>query len=184
VNEGAGLSTVTAAISDYSFGAMRRGEMVWNDLEHSQLPSGKLAIRKLALLTDGGEGAECFALRDSFQAEIECVQSLPLGKCEFLLNIMQASGRELLTTRYTFNFSAKIGVRVHKLTCKIPQGLINVGTYCMSIALIDPDNSEDFRVLTEGIFFDIIAGDAKIPMNTIFAEYPINLDLAWSKEVV
>ncbi len=182
LNEGAGLSAVTAAISDYSFGAMRRGEQVWDNLEYSQLPSGKLAIRKLALLTERGEGAERFALSEPFQVGIECVQSLPLEKCEFLLCILLASGRELLTTRCAFDFSGHKGVHVHKLSCNIPQGLLNVGTYRMSFAFVDPENGEDCRVLTEGIGFDIVAGDTGEPVNALFAESPINLVLAWSKE--
>lgn len=182
LNEGAGLSTVTAAISDYSFGTMRRGEMVWDDLEHSQLPSGKLAIRKLALLTDGGEGAESFRSSEPFQVIIECVQSLPLGKCEFLLTVLLASGRELLTTRCEFDFAGNNGVQVHKMTCSIPPGLFNVGAYRLSLAIIDPESDSDSRVLRDGVGFEIVGAGAPRAANTFFAESPINLRLAWSKD--
>lgn len=182
VNEGAGLSSVTAAISDYSFGAMRRGEMVWNDLDQSQLPSGKLAIRKLALLTDGGEGSERFRSSEPFQVIMECVQYMPLGKCEFLLNVLLASGRELLTTRCEFDFAGNDGVQVHKITCSIPSGLFNVGAYRLSLAIIDPESDGDSRVLRDGVGFEIVGAEASKPANTFFAESPINLRLAWSKD--
>lgn len=182
LREGAGLSTVTAAISDYSFGSIRKGARVWENLEHSQLPSGKLAIRKLVLRTASHEGAERFSLSAPFQVGIECVQSLPLRKCEFLLTVQMASGRELFTTRCEFDFSGYKGVMVHKLSCNIPQGLFNVGTYRMSFAFIDPENSADSRVLSDGVGFDIVAGDAGKAVNAFFAESPINLVLAWSKE--
>ena len=182
LNEGVGLSAVTAAISDYSFGAMRRGEQIWDNLEHSQLPSGKLAIRKLALLTEQGVGAERFVLGESFQVGIECVQSLPLGKCEFLLSVLLASGRELLTARCEFDFSGHDGLQVHKLTCTIPPGLFNVGAYRMSLAFLDPEYDGDSRVLRDGVGFEIVAGGASKPANSLFAESPINLGLAWSKE--
>jgi lipopolysaccharide transport system ATP-binding protein len=177
-----GLSSVTSAIGEYSFGSSGKCEVIFDNLEKSQLPSRKLAISKLSLKNNQDVISQKFHEDESIQLAIDCIQFLPLERCSFVLTILLSSGRELLNTHSEFDFNTKDFTQIHKLICKIPSNFFNPGAYRVSLAFFDPDKNDDSLVLQGCLSFEIVGGATEKLLNKFIGESPINPPFKWMKE--
>ncbi len=181
LNMGAGLLSVSSAISDYSLGGVTRGDRVWEVGAMPSVPSGAIAVQRIIMLNEHNEPAARYAIGDEIRVRIELVRSQASRGCVVRLNVSTDSGKMLLTSPVTFEFSDGIDQQVHILKCSIPAGLFNVGVFGISLVVSDVINSADVCCVQDVLDFEVIEQGAELNALTNSIDAPLSFPFRWEQ---
>ncbi len=181
LNVGAGLLSVSSAISGYSLGGITRGDRVWELGMMPSVPSGGISVQRILMLNERNEPSARFPVGDEVRVRIELVRSQALRGCIVRLNVSTDSGKMLLTSPVTFEFSDGSAQQTHILDCSIPAGLFNVGVFGISLVVSDVVNAADVCSVRDVLDFEVIDRLADLGSFQPSADAPLSFPFRWEQ---